>query len=80
MHIKDSAYMIAKGYIKLIKDTVGMDEDDEDQALDKMKEDKEAAKNQDSKKEKNNTTIKTDALLPDNRLKVPAKDTVRNTN
>lgn len=77
-HIRDSAYMIAKGYIRIIRDTIGLDDEDEEQALDKMKEDKEAAKNQDSKKEKN-TTVKPDALLPDNRSKIQARDTVKNT-
>ena len=43
-HAKDSAYLIAKGFIKIIKDTLDMDAEDENDALDKMKADKEITK------------------------------------
>ena len=37
MHAKDSAYLIAKGYIKILKDTIGLDEEDDTESLDKLK-------------------------------------------
>jgi penicillin-binding protein 2 len=43
-HAKDSAYLLAKGYIKLLKDTLELDAEDEKEALDKMKTDKETVK------------------------------------
>ncbi len=80
MHVKDSAYMIAKGYIKKIRDTVGMDDEDEADALDKMKNDKEQSKTIPSKNNNkgNKQTNKSDAILPDEKIKPQNKDTVKN--
>jgi hypothetical protein len=40
-HSKDSAYLLAKGYIKLIRDTIGIDEDQIDKDdLEKAKRDR----------------------------------------
>ena len=36
-HAKDSAYLIAKGYIKILKDTIGLDDEDDTESLDKLK-------------------------------------------
>ena len=75
-HAKDSAYLIAKGFIRNIKDTLDMDESDEDEALDKLKKDKEDIKNGQPKKDSNDKKIisKPDALLPDEKKKQEAKD------
>lgn len=73
-HAKDSAYLIAKGYIKIIKDTLEIDEEDENDALDKMKKDKDiksTAPAKDSSKQK--AIVKPDAILPDEKK---LKDTV----
>ncbi len=79
-HAKDSAYLIAKGYIKIIKDTLDIDEEDENDALDKMKKDKDTTKGsaplKDSSNKKN--IIKPDAILPDEKKKQELKDTVAN--
>lgn len=80
-HAKDSAYLIAKGYIKIIKDTLEIDEEDENDALDKMKKDKEALKGgqparDSSRKEK----PKAEALLQDDKRKPEPKDSVRREN
>ena len=41
LHLKDSAYLISKGYIRYIKDTIGLAQDEDDtEALDKLKKDK----------------------------------------
>ena len=77
-HAKDSAYLIAKGYIHVIKDTLEMDDDDED-ALDKFKKDasttKREAPSKDSSKSRNH--LAPDALLPDQKRKPEVKDTVK---
>ncbi|MEY2918487.1 MAG: hypothetical protein RIS73_2201 [Bacteroidota bacterium] len=78
-HSKDSAYLIAKGYIKIIKDTLGMDESDEDDALDKLKKDKEELKKEQPKKDSNDNKIKikTEAILPDEKKKTEIKDSAK---
>jgi len=76
-HAKDSAYLVAKGYIhNIIKDTLEMDESDEDDALDKLKKDKEEIKGGQPKKDSNDKKIivKPEALLPDEKKKQEAKD------
>lgn len=77
-HSKDSAYLIAKGYIRIIKDTLEMDESDEDDALDKLKKDKEDLKKGTTKKDSSDKKIiiKTEALLPDDKKKPELKDSV----
>lgn len=40
MHARDSAYLIAKGYIKITRDTTGLDYEDDTEGLDKLKKDK----------------------------------------
>jgi penicillin-binding protein 2 len=77
-HSKDSAYLIAKGYIRIIKDTLEMDESDEDDALDKLKKDKEDLKKGTTKKDSGDKKIiiKTEALLPDDKKKPELKDSV----
>lgn len=78
-HANDSAYLIAKGYIKIIKDTLEMDQSDEEDALDKIKKDKEEYKKGQSKKDSNNKKIisKTEAVLPDEKKKHEVKDSAK---
>jgi penicillin-binding protein 2 len=78
-HSKDSAYLVAKGYIKIIKDTLGMDESDEEEAMDKLKKDKEEQKKEQPKKDSNDNKIKinTDAILPNEKKKPEIKDSVK---
>lgn len=79
-HVKDSAYLIAKGYIKIIRDTMGLDDEDEQEALDKLKKDKESAKKELPKKDSNNIPLKgkIEAILPDDKRNAVTKDTVKN--
>jgi hypothetical protein len=73
-HSKDSAYLLAKGYIKLIRDTVGIDEDQVDKdELEKVRKEKPG----DSKAPKD-TTIKSDALLINDKKLNRASDTLKN--
>ena len=79
-HAKDSAYLVAKGYIKKIKDTLEIDDEDEKEALDKMKKDKENVKNTEPVRDSSipKFFIKLDAILPNERKKAEQKDSVRN--
>jgi penicillin-binding protein 2 len=84
LHAKDSAYLILKGYIKIVKDSLDIDEGDEDEALDKLKEkDKEKTKEELKKtkplKDSGDKTniIKTEAILPNDKKKPETKDTVK---
>ncbi len=78
-HSKDSAYLITKGYIRIIKDTIGMDESDEEDALDNLKKDKEELKKGQPKKDSNNNILKskTEAILPDEKKKPELKDSIQ---
>ena len=78
-HAKDSAYLIAKGYIKVLKDTMGMDQTDEEDALDQIKKAKEDEKTIPAKKDSSDKTNKLNpaAILPDEKRK-QAKDTASN--
>ena len=70
-HSKDSAYLIAKGYIKMIKDTMDMDASDEEDALDQIKKDKEELKKEQQKKGSSSDTLRNNpaAILPDEKKK-----------
>ena len=78
-HAKDSAYLIAKGYIKTLKDTMGMDATDEEDALDQLKRAKDDVKTQPVKKDSSSGNIKINpaAILPDEKKK-PQKDSLNN--
>lgn len=70
-HSKDSAYLIAKGYIKMIKDTMEIDASDEEDALDQLKKDKEEIKK--AQKKKDSTDIIKNipqGILPDEKKRI----------
>ncbi len=78
LHAKDSAYLITKGYIKLMMDSLELDETDKDEILDKLKKDKEDLKKGSPKKDSNDRkiTINAEAVLPDEKKKPELKDTL----
>lgn len=78
LHRKDSAYLIAKGYIKLIRDTMEMDVTDEQAILDQLKKEKEELKKNQQKKEEsdNKLNLKPEAILPTEKKKPELKDSV----
>ncbi|HAO47525.1 MAG TPA: penicillin-binding protein 2 [Chitinophagaceae bacterium] len=81
LHKKDSAYLLAKGYIRLIKDTMEVDAGDEEEALDQIKTEKDTPKKssqpvKDSGDKR--VIIKTEAILPNEKKKPELKDTVNN--
>jgi penicillin-binding protein 2 len=77
-HAKDSAYLIAKGFIRLIRDTLGMDDEDENDALDKIKSDKAAI--QKSAPVKDSAALlnknKVEGILPKEKKKPLITDTI----
>ncbi len=79
LHRKDSAYLLAKGYIKLIRDTMELDATDEQEILDQLKREKEELKKEQKKKEDSDAKIKfnTDAILPNEKKKPELRDTLR---
>lgn len=77
-HVKDSAYLFAKGYIKSIRDTMGLDAEDEQEALDKLKRDKESAKKEQSKKDSIPVKNKIEGILQDEKKRPEIKATVKN--
>jgi penicillin-binding protein 2 len=79
LHRKDSAYLIAKGYIRLLKDTMDVDASDEQEVLDQIKKDKEETRKNQQKKEEsdNKLQIKPEAILPYEKKKPELKDTIK---
>jgi penicillin-binding protein 2 len=77
MHSKDSAYLIQKGYIRIIKDTLeietdAIEEQKEEQRLkDKMKADEASKKKKEEKPQ--DEPPPTEAILPDNKKKEEPK-------
>jgi len=77
LHKKDSAYLIAKGYIKLIKDTMEVDASDEQEILDQINKEKDDQKKGQQKKENDNKQpVKPEAILPTEKKKPEIKDSV----
>ena len=78
LHSKDSAYLILKGYIKIAKDTIGIDDGEEEDAVDKMKEDEKLKKDKPVKDSGDKKIfIKAEAILPDEKKKPEIKDSIK---
>jgi penicillin-binding protein 2 len=70
IHSGDSAYLIAKGFIKIIKDTTGMDDGEDEDAINKLIKEKQEKEKKDKEKEKENKLVeKPAAILPDDKKK-----------
>jgi len=80
MHAKDTKYLLTKGYIKVIRDTMNLDEEDNTEALDKLKSAKQKEDTQNNKKQNNKDTVqlrvRSEAILPDQKRKQGIKDSV----
>jgi penicillin-binding protein 2 len=74
IHSGDSAYLIAKGFIKIIKDTTGMDDGEDEDAISKLIKEKQDKEKKDKEEEKKKT-IKPEAILPDDKKKPSLTDT-----
>ncbi|MGB4843568.1 MAG: penicillin-binding transpeptidase domain-containing protein [Ferruginibacter sp.] len=79
LHRKDSAYLIAKGYIRLLRDTMEIDATDEQEILDQIKKGKEDLKKEQKNKEDsdNKLKFKTEAILPIEKKKPELRDSLR---
>jgi penicillin-binding protein 2 len=75
LHAKDSAYLVAKGYITLIRDTMEVDQTDEEAILDEIKKDKDKQKKDSAANKK---IIKPEGILPDEKKKPEIKDSLNN--
>lgn len=75
-HAKDSAYLIQKGYIRIISDTLEMEDDPELEKTELLKNNDKLKdrdpKKQDSLLSKN----KSEAILPDNKKKTERRDSI----
>ena len=78
-HAGDSAYLIAKGFIKAIQDTTGIEDDDEAaNAINNLiKDKKELEKEKKKKEDEEKNKPKSDALLQ-NKKKKAVKDSTKN--
>lgn len=79
-HAKDTAYLLEKGYIKLLRDTMEMDATDEQDALNQIKMDKEELKKNKPAKDSGDKKMnsKPEAILPNEKKKPELKDTLNN--
>ena len=78
-HSKDSAYLIAKGYLKIIRDTVGLDDSDDEYAMNKLMKERELTKKEKEKKDSANNKPETPAILPENKRKPVTADSINKT-
>jgi penicillin-binding protein 2 len=74
-HSKDSAYLIAKGYITINKDTLELDEADE---LNDLNKTKDSLKTKKELPKRDTARINPSAILPDEKRKQANKDTSNN--
>jgi penicillin-binding protein 2 len=76
-HSKDSAYLIAKGYIKIIRDTLELeDEGEDDDAISKLIKEKQGKEKKDSGDKR--TIIHTEGILPDKQKKISPDSLTKN--
>ena len=75
IHSGDSAYLIAKGFIKIIKDTTGIDEGEDEDSINKLIKEKQ---DKEKKDKKDKLANKVEAILPDDKKKINNADTIPN--
>jgi len=76
-HSKDSAYLIEKGYIRILKDSLEVDETDEINDV-KAQKDSIKTKKELPRKDSADSKINTPAALPDEKKKNNIKDSINN--
>ena len=75
---KDTSYLVSKKDVNTIKDSIGLEQDEETDILDKIKKDKDTtSKKELPKKDSINTIPVPEALLPGGNKKPEPKDTVK---
>ncbi len=79
MHRKDSAYLVARGYIKLLKDTLDLEEEDTNDALEKLdKYDKAKEATPEAPVIPDSNNIRPEAILPQDKRKPGILDSANN--
>ncbi|MDQ2721677.1 MAG: penicillin-binding transpeptidase domain-containing protein, partial [Bacteroidota bacterium] len=80
LHAKDSIYIKEKKYLKILKDTMGIDEDEDTDAFDKLKKSKETEQfpfdSVPSKNKDKNVKQTINAIMPDKQKKHASIDSV----
>lgn len=81
IHSKDASYLIEKGYIKTLKDSMGIENDDETEALEKLKtakqKDKAITDSLPPVKNEQAPRQATDAILPEKEKKTNTTDSTK---
>ena len=81
IHAKDTSYLLEKGYIKIVKDTMDIDEEDDTEALDKLKKSKQKEKviSDTIPAKKNNPDLnqQPEAMAPGRQRKPVSTDTLK---
>lgn len=81
IHVKDTSYRIEKGYIKTVKDTMDIEEEDDTESLDKLKKSKQkqilATDTIPPKKNDAGVKQRLEGTLPDKQRKPNAADTIK---
>ncbi|MEO8412284.1 MAG: penicillin-binding protein 2 [Ginsengibacter sp.] len=80
-HAKDTSYLLEKGYIKIATDTMGIQEEDDTEALDKLKKSKQEnnllTDTLPSKKKSEEVKQRPEATLPERQRKPDSSSTVK---
>jgi penicillin-binding protein 2 len=79
MHARDTSYLVQKGYLKILKDTMGLDDEDETESLDKLKKAKLKEDQQKNKpgKQSNDSIGGVEAILPNEKKKPVTGDSTQ---
>lgn len=76
MHRRDTAYLVAKGYIKMLHDSMEMDNEDAKELIDNLKEENKPVKPVPPNQNKDSLIIQPSAILPEQRRKVQLPDSL----
>ncbi len=80
IHAKDTSYLLEKGYIKIAKDTMGLEEEDDTEGLEKLKKAKQKEKLNDTiPQDKNTSELKQniEAVLPEKPKRSSTADSLK---
>jgi len=76
MHRRDTAYLLAKGYIKILRDSIGIENEDPTEIIDNLKEEKKPVKPVPPEPAKDSATSQQQAILPESRKRVAIHDSI----
>jgi len=76
MHKRDTAYLLAKGYIKILRDSMEIENEDATEIIDNLGEDRKPSSSTTPKPNKDSAIKQQPAVLPDNRKRSTQTDSV----